>query len=357
MVVNTEPAGYQASSALKFAEPTSNKPIQANPSGPNKLFANPGTTFGDWRDDLYRDGFAVIKGAIPLERAEKYGDEMLSYLETFNGGMGFKRDDPSTIKTETLPVITEKGMITGYGVAHESFAWAIRQEPGVIEAFERVYDTKDLIVSFDAVNTSFPNRKDVKVNKPWPHQDQDPENPGFRCLQGLVNIFPNGDKDGGLMVCKGAHLLSEEFHKDFKDEPNKIWAWTHEWYGFTAEGMEWLKNKGCEWQKVNAGPGDLIVWDSRTPHYNVSPEGTQPRFCTYTCYMPAADATQEDLKRKKAAFENLQGTTHWPNAMHVGGIPVLRNGEPCPYNTNRPRKAPELTNRGFLLTGIPYITA
>lgn len=82
MVANTEPAGYQAASALKFAEPTSNKPIQAKPSGPNKLFANPGTTFGDWRDDLYRDGFAVIKGAIPLERAERYGDEMLSYLET-----------------------------------------------------------------------------------------------------------------------------------------------------------------------------------------------------------------------------------------------------------------------------------
>ncbi|KLP12109.1 Uncharacterized protein LW94_11304 [Fusarium fujikuroi] len=82
MVANTEPAVYQATSALKFAEPTSNKPIQAKPSGPNKLFANPGTTFGDWRDDLYRDGFAVIKGAIPLERAEKYGDEMLSYLET-----------------------------------------------------------------------------------------------------------------------------------------------------------------------------------------------------------------------------------------------------------------------------------
>ena len=35
--------------------------------------------------------------------------------------MGFKRDDPSTIKNETLPVITEKGMIIGYGVAHEQF--------------------------------------------------------------------------------------------------------------------------------------------------------------------------------------------------------------------------------------------
>ncbi|KAF4972885.1 hypothetical protein FSARC_656 [Fusarium sarcochroum] len=357
MVANTEPAGYQAASALKLPDPSTNKPLQAKPSGPHKLFAEPGVTYGDWRDDLVRDGFAVVKGAIPRERSEQYGNDILTYLETFNGGMGFKRNDPRTIKTENLPIITEKGMIIGYGVAHESFTWSIRQEPGVVEAFERVYDTKDLIVSFDAINTAFPGRKDIKANTPWPHQDQDPEKPGFRCLQGLVNILPNGDNDGGLIVCKGAHLLSEEFHEAFKDEDDKIWAWTKEWYGFTGKGMEWLKEKGCEWTKINAEPGDLVVWDSRTPHYNVSPEGTSPRFCTYTCYMPAADATQEDLIRKKAAFENLQSTTHWPNAMHVGGIPILRDGKPCPYNTGKPREVPKLTNRGFQLTGIPYITA
>jgi hypothetical protein len=38
-------------------------------------------TFGDWRDDLIRDGYAVIKGAIPRERAEKYVDAMYSWLE------------------------------------------------------------------------------------------------------------------------------------------------------------------------------------------------------------------------------------------------------------------------------------
>lgn len=37
--------------------------------------------FGDWRDDLARDGYAVIKGAIPRERAEKYADRMMSWLE------------------------------------------------------------------------------------------------------------------------------------------------------------------------------------------------------------------------------------------------------------------------------------
>jgi hypothetical protein len=37
--------------------------------------------FGDWRDDLARDGYAVIKSAIPKERAEKYADQMYSWLE------------------------------------------------------------------------------------------------------------------------------------------------------------------------------------------------------------------------------------------------------------------------------------
>jgi hypothetical protein len=39
------------------------------------------TKFGDWRDDLARDGYAVIKGAIPRERADKYADQMFTWLE------------------------------------------------------------------------------------------------------------------------------------------------------------------------------------------------------------------------------------------------------------------------------------
>lgn len=39
------------------------------------------TNYGDWRDDLARDGYVVIKGAIPRERADKYADQMYSWLE------------------------------------------------------------------------------------------------------------------------------------------------------------------------------------------------------------------------------------------------------------------------------------
>jgi hypothetical protein len=70
--------------------------------------------------------------------------------------LGFDRNDMSTVHKDKLPLITEKGMCLQYAVTHEDFAWAIRGEPGVVGAFEKVYDTKDLIVSFDAINFTLP---------------------------------------------------------------------------------------------------------------------------------------------------------------------------------------------------------
>ncbi|EUC43021.1 hypothetical protein COCMIDRAFT_102016 [Bipolaris oryzae ATCC 44560] len=308
--------------------------------------------FGDWRDDLARDGYAVIKGAIPQEKALKYADRMFSWLEGFN--LGFDRNDLSTAHKDKLPLINEKGMCIHYAVTHEDFAWDVRGEPGVVSAFEKVYDDKDLIVSFDAINFTFPGRTDIAPNKPWPHQDQNPEKAGFRCLQGLVNLLPNGPDDGGLIVCPGGHLLSEEFHAAMKDEP-RIPAWTPEWFGFTENGMKWLADKGLTWTKVCADPGDLLVWDSRTPHYNLASKTHQPRFAIYTCYMPVADASQEDLIRKKDAYERWVGTTHWPNAMHTGSNVATRDGVEDPHNRFEPVNKPVMNERTFKLTGIPYI--
>lgn len=69
--------------APKKPETTSSSatPIVPKPAGPNKLFAKEGVTYGDFRDDLVRDGYVVVKGAIPRERADKYADDMMSYLE------------------------------------------------------------------------------------------------------------------------------------------------------------------------------------------------------------------------------------------------------------------------------------
>jgi hypothetical protein len=39
------------------------------------------TNYGDFRDDLNRDGYAVIKAAVPRERADAYSDAFYSYME------------------------------------------------------------------------------------------------------------------------------------------------------------------------------------------------------------------------------------------------------------------------------------
>lgn len=38
--------------------------------------------YGDWRDDLVRDGYAVVKGAIPRERALSYANRMYGLIES-----------------------------------------------------------------------------------------------------------------------------------------------------------------------------------------------------------------------------------------------------------------------------------
>jgi len=74
-------------------------------------------------------------------------------------------------------------------------------------------------------------------------------------------------------------------------------------YGYTEEQQEWFYERGCEWIKVCANPGDLILvrlalppraslssleltirldrlqWDSRALHYNRPPSGDRTRMC------------------------------------------------------------------------------
>jgi hypothetical protein len=55
--------------------------FKPQPSGPGRLFRQEGLVYGDWRDDIIRDGYVVVKGAIPRDRADGYAEEMMSWLE------------------------------------------------------------------------------------------------------------------------------------------------------------------------------------------------------------------------------------------------------------------------------------
>lgn len=93
-------------SASKFAETSSTK------------------THGDFRDDFFREGFAIIKGVITKERAAEYVEASLDWLESFN--IGFDRNDKSTWKKENVPQNFKGGMFLHFAAAHEKWMWDAR---------------------------------------------------------------------------------------------------------------------------------------------------------------------------------------------------------------------------------------
>lgn len=91
-------------------------------------------------------------------------------------------------------------------------------------------------------------------------------------------------------------------------------------------------DRGCEVIKVCVDPGDLILWDSRTMHWNCLPESEAvrsvlcelfspsfyPRFAKHECllsssqidmcYTPASYAKPDDLALKAQLYKERKGT-------------------------------------------------
>ncbi len=81
--------------------------------------------YGDFRDQLFQDGYAVVKGALSQEKAASYVEEMYNWLERFP--LGFDRNDRESWTDEHLPAHMKGGMYHGYAVSHEKFVWDARQ--------------------------------------------------------------------------------------------------------------------------------------------------------------------------------------------------------------------------------------
>ena len=136
---------------------------------------DPNRVYGDWRDEFHKNGCVVIKNVISPERAAYYCQKQISWLNKFD--LGFDENNPETWTADHLPISFKSSMYYSYGSTHEKFAWEARSEPAVIEIFEKLWEEKELLCSFDGFNIAFPNRKDISWS-PWPHCDQNPERKG-----------------------------------------------------------------------------------------------------------------------------------------------------------------------------------
>ena len=85
------------------------------------------------------------------------------------------------------------------------------------------------------------------------------------------------------MVLEGSFALYNEFFDAHEDQkPPGGWSERDSW-NYTVEQQKWFFDRGCTWRKVEAGPGDVILWDSRCIHYGAPAEGDRPRIATCEC--------------------------------------------------------------------------
>lgn len=90
----------------------------------NQTTVDSSKVHGDWREELFNNGYVVVKNTITQARCEYYIEKMFQWLESFP--FDFYRNDRSTWNEKHLPAHIKGGMYHGYGIQHENFVWEAR---------------------------------------------------------------------------------------------------------------------------------------------------------------------------------------------------------------------------------------
>jgi len=195
------------------------------------------------------------------------------------------------------------GICRYHQIGHQPFIWNIRIHPKILKIFQYLWNTEDLIVSYDGVcyipETQYKNNS----HKSWIHVDQAPIYKEFKCYQSFISFTDNQYKT--LVVYQGSHLLFQEYFKNDNITQDN-------WKTIDYEYLEKNKDKR---KILNIKKGDLVIWDSRTFHqcqygdiYN-----EEFRLVQYLSYYPKhhIDNTIENQEKRKRYFIDNITTSHW----------------------------------------------
>jgi hypothetical protein len=310
---------------------------------------NPRCTLETVKETLDRYGVAVIENVVSKEEVERVKSIAWKNISDWSCGQ-IEGTNPDTWKNLFRFYPKHAMLIQEYGVGHMQWLWELRQNENVVEVFERLWGTNDLLVSFDALSVHFPPEvtgRGWNGGNLWYHTDASPERKEL-CIQGLINLFPVGKHDATLSILEGSHMYHKEFFEIF-DRSVK-----GDWYKLANdEERNFFLKKGCTVRNIEAGEGSLVLWYSTTFHQGKEPDRTREvpntRLVSYVCMTPRSMATHAQLTKKCKAFEELRTTSHWPHRIKLFPLAPRTYGGPVPTTNKIP--IPTLTDLGMKLAG------
>lgn len=206
-------------------------------------------------------------------------------------------------------IIDPHGIYKFHEVGHQEYAWYLRTNPKIINIYKKLWNTNELVVSFDG--SCYIPKELNKKDSIWTHTDQCSNSDGLKCYQGFISLTNN--KERTLVVYKGSHKLHKQYFKD-RNISNKC-----NWNKIDLDYLDSIKDRKTI---LNVPAGSLVLWDSRTFHQNqYGKPNSEERIVQYICYLPKnnPDNTISIQKKRKKYFDDRRTTSHWPYPIRVNG--------------------------------------
>ena len=252
----------------------------------------------DIKRELSQKGFCIVPDALTSEEVEKC--------------VGWFRDWQKSIPDHDYQheKLSPHGIYKFHEAGHQRHSWYIRTHPRIKEIFQGLWNTKNLIVSFDG--SCYIPKSLKKKDKIWTHTDQGPGKKGLHCIQGYVALTTNKER---TFVCyEGTHNIHEKY---FADRGIKKGG---DWQLIEHSVVNSMKN----YKRVNhVKAGSLVLWDSRVFHQNqYGKPNSEERIVQYVCYLPKNHEKNTLAMRKKRQkyFNERRTTSHWPCPIKVNGL-------------------------------------
>lgn len=295
-------------------------------------------------DELEEQGYCVIPQVLLTAEAERlYQRVWHEFIE--KAWPVCKLDDRSHWK-EAFPIHNKMGIFAG-PAGQTQVMWDLRQDPRIVDIFARIWNTNELIVSMDGLSFMCPPEVRDGYFEPWPHVDQSilrrldgvghSNNPPLDfvsesslktqpfTVQGQFLFEDSLEGDGGFYCIPKSHLRFSEFASQLeiinaieapKDKRREA---RHEFLQkFFDTRTDALGNPYCM-KHVTAPKGSIILWDSRTVHWNQHANHDRPysdpprvRMVGYLCYVPKARLSDAGRMQRIEAFEKGVSTGHNP---------------------------------------------
>ncbi|MFB0908353.1 MAG: phytanoyl-CoA dioxygenase family protein, partial [Spirosomataceae bacterium] len=188
-----------------------------------------------------------------------------------------------------------------------------RQSQRIYDAFNDVWGTDKLWVTIDRANLNFPTRPDHIFNG-FIHWDYDPETRP-QNVQGVIALADQTDENMGGFQC--IPRLYREYDSWKTTQPENRDR-------FKPDTSEFAD----EFHKVKLEAGDLLIFNSLTPH-GIRPNNSEDkvRIAQYISMMPAEEENDELKNWRTNSWKNRIA----PEGYAFPGDP--RNWERDKYNT------------------------